>query len=103
MAFLIKLPPVIGHQQTDTLHVTSRSEQRKTMQPKAPSGSFKILLFQAALFMGFLIGGGLLLWYSSKTATAGFFFAAVALLFFAVGSLFWLIPNYKAWKRSRKK
>ena len=93
MGFLIKPPPLIGYQQTDTLHVTSRSEQRKTQKIKEPSGSGWILLFQAALFLGFLIGGGLLLWYSSKTATAGFFFVAVALLFFAVGSLFWLIPN----------
>ena len=101
MPFMIKPPPIIGQQQTDTLHVTSRSEQRKTMQAKEPSGSLKILLFQFVLFVGCAIGGGILCWCGSTQANPGVFFVSIAMLAVAAATLFWLVPNFKAWKRRK--
>ena len=98
----IKPPSLMGDRQTATLHVTSRSEQRKTMQPKEPSGSLKILLFQFVLFFGLMGTGISLFLYASVKGSSGIVFLGSFSILFAFATLFWLVPNFKAWRKSKK-
>ena len=93
--------PHFTSQQT-TLHLTSRNEQRKIMQPKEPSGSLFTLLFQTVLFLGFLGGSVALFCSLFHRGSEGSVFLTFFLLLLALKTLFWLIPNYKAWKRKKK-